>query len=404
MISREDIRARAAEWQLTVGIVEKDYVLGWLLAALAKHPETSQQWLFKGGTCLKKCFFETYRFSEDLDFSLLPGARYTPEELQVILREVASRASELSGIEFPPEAISVRDRRNKQGASTFEGRIGYRGPMADPSIPRVRFDLTRHEPILDGVARQSIFHAYPDALPGTAIGTYTLDELFAEKLRALAERTRPRDLYDIIFILENRPEALNLDRARELFHEKCGVKQLAVPDSHALLGIVRGSEELRSEWGNMLAHQLPELPPLEAFMARIDGIFGWLDRIAVAPAAGLAAVQLGVGEEIVAAAGLQYWGIGVGLEAVRFAGTNRLLVEFMYSGKLRRAEPYSLRRSRTGNLILYAWEQGSTPIKAFDARKISQLRATSVPFVPRYRIEFMASGAMATPPDTLQAG
>ena len=26
--------------------------------------------VFKGGTCIKKCYFETYRFSEDLDFTL----------------------------------------------------------------------------------------------------------------------------------------------------------------------------------------------------------------------------------------------------------------------------------------------------------------------------------------------
>src|SRR5438105_5906014 len=200
MISREDIRGRAAEWQLTVGVVEKDYVLGWLLAAVAEHREASHQWVFKGGTCLKKCFFETYRFSEDLDFSLLPGARYSADELQSILREVAARASELSGIEFPADTIVVRDRRNLQGAPTFEGRIAYRGPMADPSLPRVRFDLTRNEPLLDGVAQRGVFHAFPDTLPeGTTVGSYTIDELFAEKLRALAERTRPRDLYDVIF-------------------------------------------------------------------------------------------------------------------------------------------------------------------------------------------------------------
>ena len=69
----------------------------------------------------------------------------------------------------------------------------------------------------------------------------------------------------------------------------------------------------------------------------------------------------------------------------------------MYNGRLRRAEPYSLRRARTGNILLYAWEEGSTHIKAFDTRRIGQLRATGIPFSPRYRIEFMASGPMSTP-------
>jgi predicted nucleotidyltransferase component of viral defense system len=49
-------------------------VLGWLLAAASQHAVVREHWILKGGTCVKKCFFETYRFSEDLDFSLLPAA------------------------------------------------------------------------------------------------------------------------------------------------------------------------------------------------------------------------------------------------------------------------------------------------------------------------------------------
>jgi predicted nucleotidyltransferase component of viral defense system len=51
-------------------VVEKDYVLGWILAGMYGHEELAESWVFKGGTCLKKCYFETYRFSEDLDFTL----------------------------------------------------------------------------------------------------------------------------------------------------------------------------------------------------------------------------------------------------------------------------------------------------------------------------------------------
>ena len=398
MISKEDLRARSLEWQLRPNVVEKDYVLGWLLAAIAAHPEASRQWVFKGGTCLKKCFFETYRFSEDLDFSLLPGAQYTADQLQKILREITDQVTEMCGIAFPPELIRIYERKNRQDNSTFEGRLAYRGPMGDPSLPRVRFDLTRHEPILDRIDQRSVYHAYPDGLPtGTAVATYSIDELFAEKLRALAERTRPRDLYDVVFILENRPEALDLNRARGLFAEKCGVKSFPTPTSVSLDGLIRSSGELASEWANMLAHQLPELPPLDSFLTRIGGMFAWLDHVAARPTAALPGVQGAAGEELVAAAGLQYWGSGVGLEAVRFAGANRLLVEFSYHGRLRRVEPYSLRRAQTGNLLLYAWELASGQVKAFNVTKMSGLRATSTPFTPRYRVEFTASAPMVAP-------
>jgi len=70
MISKEEIISVADETGLTPRIVEKDYVLGWLLGAVNANAALSQSWVFKGGTCLKKCYFETYRFSEDLDFTL----------------------------------------------------------------------------------------------------------------------------------------------------------------------------------------------------------------------------------------------------------------------------------------------------------------------------------------------
>ena len=89
MITKQDILDRSAEWQLRPEVVEKDYVLGWLLAGISILP-ISKLWVFKGGTCVKKCFFETYRFSEDLDFSLQPEAPYTSDEIAAQLRELIS--------------------------------------------------------------------------------------------------------------------------------------------------------------------------------------------------------------------------------------------------------------------------------------------------------------------------
>ena len=74
MIRREDLAAIADSTGLTAPVVEKDYVLGWLLHGIYRHPALRERWAFKGGTCLKKCYFETYRFSEDLDFTLLDPA------------------------------------------------------------------------------------------------------------------------------------------------------------------------------------------------------------------------------------------------------------------------------------------------------------------------------------------
>jgi hypothetical protein len=246
-------------------------------------------------------------------------------------------------------------------------------------------------------SRRTCSTAYPDQLPdGTVVQTYYLEELLAEKTRALLERTRPRDLYDVVFLLETRVGDFDFDEARALFSGKCAAKNLTPPSAAELLSIVGSTVELRSEWENMLGHQLPSLPPFEGHLARLSTVLGWID----APmAAVLARPNVGAPEGVLEApAGVTYWGLGVPLETARYAGINRLLIEFTYSGKHRRAEPYSLRRAKAGNLLLYAWEVGSPHIKAFDVGKIGGLRVTSTSFTPRLPIEFSPTGSISAPP------
>lgn len=239
MIRKQDILDRAAEWQLSADVVEKDYVLGWLLSSLSRHPEVKANWLFKGGTCLKKCFFETYRFSEDLDFSLRPTARYGKEELLAVLREAAADAHQNSGIELPADGIELKDRHNKQQQATYQGKIAYRGPLGRPQVSKILLDLTAHELVVDDADARPIYHAYPDDLPEDPAITYSIEELFAEKTRALLERTRPRDLYDVVQIVENHAESIAFDLAREIFQKKCGHKGISCPDSAALQKVAK---------------------------------------------------------------------------------------------------------------------------------------------------------------------
>jgi predicted nucleotidyltransferase component of viral defense system len=395
MIRKQDILDRVAEWHLRPEVVEKDYVLGWLLAALGAHPETAAHWVFKGGTCIKKCFAETYRFSEDLDFTLRPGAIYDEEGLRGVVREVAATAGEASGISFLVNDIVVRPRQNRRGERTFEARLGYRGPLDNPAQPKVRFDLSQYEEVVLPTERRAIFHPYPDSLPSDAAAVcYAFDEVLAEKTRALIERTRPRDLYDVVLILDDHVGSLDLRRAREVLLAKCEAKGIAFPTAAGLLALVRDAAELASEWENMLGHQLPALPDLAAVIERFARLAGWVDAPtrAAPPPARLPVARAGGGPtpDLVAPRSSRFWGVGVPLDVIRFAGANRLLVAFTYNGKPRTVEPYSLRRPKTGNLLLYGWERDSSQIKAFDVSKIRDVEVTRAAFSPRYRIEFTA--------------
>jgi len=393
VISKQDILDRAVEWNLRAEIVEKDYVLGWLLAAFAQHPLTSRSWVFKGGTCLKKCFFETYRFSEDLDFSLLPEAAYTEADIQQVIVEVAAGAAELSGIEIPVDRVAVRPRQDKLGRATFEAKLAYRGPLRMPNWPKLSFDITAHEPVLATTARRPVYHAYADALPsGVEVQCYSLNELFAEKSRALFERSRPRDLYDVVYIAENCGDRLESGVARDLFRQKCRVKGREPPTAKELLTIVSEGAALRGDWSAMLAHQLPNLPPIDTVIARLGPALSWLEETPAPTAPALPFIALQSRGVIEAPHGIRYWGKGIPLEAVRFAGTNRLLISFTYDRKPRLVEPYSLRRPATGNLLLFGWEVSAGQIKAFNVDEMVGLQATSTPFVPRFRVELAALG------------
>jgi len=394
MISKQDILDRAAEWQLRPDVVEKDFVLGWLLASLGTLP-LKEQWIFKGGTAIKKCYFETYRFSEDLDFSLLPDAPYSQEEIRQELLRLAQVAEELSGIVFPADLVQVRERRNLQGGTTYEGKISYRGPLANPTPtpPRVLFDITHHEPLQEEPEERNILHPYPDQIPDSSILVYSFHELLAEKARALYERTRPRDLYDVVFLLDNRGDTLDLEQVRELFKLKCAAKSFAAPDVGEIVRKIQTDVELRTEWSNMLAHQLPALPDLDILLERIPDLLDFLEEASmIVEEIQAVAATPSAGEVLISPFGIQYWNVGAPLEMIRFAGTNRRMIEFLYSAKHRRAEPYSIRRAQsTGNLLLYAWEESSGQVKAFNVAKIGSLRVTDQNFDPRYQIE-LSSG------------
>lgn len=195
MITRADVIERVREWGLTEEVIEKDYVLGWLLWGIGSDPVLAQTWVFKGGTCLKKCYIETYRFSEDLDFTVLPGGPFRPDDVEPLLLRTLSRVTTESGIDFstPPR---LRLRPNE---TSTEGRVYYTGPRRCPAPARVKLDITVDEVVVRPPVLKRIAHPYPDSFPpdGT-IRCYSFDELFAEKIRAMAQRGRPRDLYDIV--------------------------------------------------------------------------------------------------------------------------------------------------------------------------------------------------------------
>ena len=296
MIQRREILDTAATLGLSPQVVEKDYVLGWVLAGIYQHAALAEHWIFKGGTCLKKCYFETHRFSEDLDFTVTDPLQIQEDFLDNAFQEVAEWIYERAGIELPQELREFRLFTNPRGAVSCQGKLSYRGPIAPRSggLPRVKLDLTHDELLVLPPAEHVIFHDYSDAPEeGITVHCYAYEEAFGEKTRALGERARPRDLYDVINLYRNveaRPQpAVLLDVLRQ----KCGHRRISVP---TLADLEVHREDLQGSWQPMLGHQLRELPPMESFWDALPEFFRWL-QTGVAPAL-RATYRLDVGETV----------------------------------------------------------------------------------------------------------
>lgn len=400
MINRREIMDFAREFGLSANVVEKDYVIGWLLAGIGNHPDLSPFWVFKGGTCLKKCYFETYRFSEDLDFTLKDPGQLNEEFLLHSFRQISDWVYEASGIEIPQETIRFEIYGNPRGNPSAQGRVGYRGPMGrGGDEPRVKLDLTGDEILVMDPVFRDVHHPYSDRPEnGIQIPCYCFEELFAEKIRALAERERPRDLYDVVHLY--RHEELKADRGAifETLEKKCAFKGIPLP-TLATLEAQSGRKELESEWGNMLRHQLPALPPFVQFWQEIPDVFSWLygrlEKVAK-PAIPVATVT--VDEAWRPPSMASAWHTSVPLEGIRFAAANRLCVELTYQGSSRLIEPYSLRRTKDGNLLLFAVKHNTGEDRSYRVDRIQGSRVADVPFSPRYLIELTPLGPIDAPP------
>ena len=167
MIDRGEILAVATDLGLAPEIVEKDYVLGWLLKSIYRHPALSPAWTFKGGTCLKKCYFETYRFSEDLDFTLSDAAHLDAEFLVRTFSEVGEKLYEDVGLQITAEQPRFDVYRNSRGGLSCEGRLYYEGPlMRTRSTPRIKLDLTVDELMVLPAVDRPVGHPYSDLPAG----------------------------------------------------------------------------------------------------------------------------------------------------------------------------------------------------------------------------------------------
>lgn len=272
MISKKEIFSKAKELNIPISTIEKDYVISWLLSGIFQYPAFQNTWIFKGGTCLKKCYFGNYRFSEDLDFTILDPSLLNVTNLCANFEDIADLIYDQSGIEIVKTSIRFESYLNLNQKISFQGKLNYRGPLQPKTnFPRLKIDLTSEEILTSRPATKMIIHDYSDELPIDQSLCYSFEEIFAEKLRALVERARPRDLYDVIHLHALKTSSKSRVQLLKSLREKCQYKNVPLP-TEAILKNHSNYHNLESEWNKMLKHQLPKLQPFSEYWEKLINV------------------------------------------------------------------------------------------------------------------------------------
>ncbi|KYK26457.1 MAG: hypothetical protein AYK23_02975 [Candidatus Proteinoplasmatales archaeon SG8-5] len=262
MIPVTEIREHARSKGVPESTIERDYVQNWFLNGLYSE---DRGMVFKGGTAIKKVYINDYRFSDDLDFTMLVEAN--EDYFREVIEDTINRVRDEAGINFE-DRIVIEENLNG-----WEGRIFFRLVRQVGSPIRIKLDISEKdiETIVLPPDEKPISHDYSDEC-SAIVKVYSLQETFAEKVRSLFQRTRGRDLYDV----NNLWDKVTKDGLKELFDKKCELKGV-----HPVIDSYLAKEEiLRVDWGNSLGHQMREVPD---FDSAFNGAIKILEELNVAP-------------------------------------------------------------------------------------------------------------------------
>lgn len=264
MIKPGEIQQKAREVGVRDQQIEKDYVLSWILQGIAQHEHLLKNIVFKGGTVLKKVYFEDYRFSEDLDFTLLnndastSSAQATNEQIfawfketfEYVLEEANIRLEILDDNEHDP------DRESGGGINFY---ISYVGPLGGQgNNKKVKVDVSRSEKLEFKPVMQTVLLGYSD-LTEHQLLCYPLEEVLVEKMRTVMQRMQARDFYDIWYLLEQH--GMEVSVYLKEFANKCESKKLNPADFQKKLA--ERLPQYKGRWQSSMNEQIQNLPDFD---------------------------------------------------------------------------------------------------------------------------------------------
>jgi len=268
---RGRLRDEAQRLGVPLDVVERDYAIGYVLAALYERDSLASALVFKGGTALKKAYFGDYRFSVDLDFTAVGGPR--GDELEADIMALAREVERGLGAQGPfTVAASRRPEQRGHPAGQEAFRLAVQFPWHPSPLCSIKVEITTDEPLLLPAADRPLLHGYEEELSAT-LRCYSLEEIVAEKLRTMLQaekrleegkwlRNCARDYYDLWRLCAAPEVVVDYATVGRILPAKLAVRgvEAATVDDFFPARVVEGASR---QWDSSLAALVRPLPEFE---------------------------------------------------------------------------------------------------------------------------------------------
>jgi len=252
MIKPGVIQQKAREVGVRDQQIEKDYILSWILKGIAQHEQLSKVIVFKGGTVLKKIYFEDYRFSEDLDFTLINN-EISNKQIFEWFKETFEYTKEEANIPL----VIINNNEHEDGSINFY--ISYIGPLGGQgNNKRVKIDISKSEQLVFEPVMKDVFIGYSD-MEKHQLLCYPLEEVLVEKMRSVMQRMQARDFYDLWYLLVQH--GMDIDFYKSQFESKCKSKELNPADFPKKL--TERLPQYKGRWQSSMSEQIKDLPDFD---------------------------------------------------------------------------------------------------------------------------------------------
>lgn len=227
-----------ADWQ-ELAMVEQDLVISRALICLYNNQKIRDSLVFRGGTALNKIYLKpAMRYSEDIDF--------------------VQRKKEPIGETIDAIRIVLKDwlGEPKRKLTERSAKLIYTYQAVNGLSAKLKIEINTTEHFQVSPLQHIEFSMNTEWFRGTSeIVTYSLEELMATKLRALYQRRKGRDLFDVWFVMKQG--LVNIESVIGMFRKYCANENLIISKElfQKNMELKKLNRDFRVDMNVLLPHQ-----------------------------------------------------------------------------------------------------------------------------------------------------